>query len=157
MPTCCIVKCRASKHKNQAGFSLHRFPIRNDLRTKWLEAIGEENINPRHKYWYVCSLHFEDSCFNRTLDILRLRDNSVPTLFLTPKEGPQESLVLHDITNIRKHNDTATSTDVFPLSYENIKPKHKEFVSDERRRKKQTVRHKEVFTMVLVRDSNISN
>lgn len=57
-------------------------PKNEGLRRKWLEAIGEENINPRHKEWYICSLHFEENCFNRTLDVMRLRDNSVPTIFL---------------------------------------------------------------------------
>ncbi|XP_047033305.1 THAP domain-containing protein 1-like isoform X2 [Helicoverpa zea] len=138
MPTCCIVECGASKHKNPAGLSLHKFPTKNDLRTKWLEAIGVENINSRHKIWFVCSLHFEANCFNRTLDVLRLRDNSVPTLLLTPKNGPQESLVSHEITNIRKHTGTGTSTDLDPLllSHENIN-------QTERRKNTQTVPYSE--------------
>nr|XP_021182637.2 THAP domain-containing protein 1-like isoform X1 [Helicoverpa armigera] len=138
MPTCCIVECRSSKHKNPAGLSIHKFPTKNDLRTKWLEAIGVENINSRHKSWYVCSLHFEANCFNRTLDVLRLRDNSVPTLLLPLNNGPQESLVSHEINNIRKHAGTGTSTDLDPLllSHENIN-------QTERREKTQTVPYRE--------------
>lgn len=59
----------------------YRFPKNEVLKKKWLEAIGEENINPQHKEWYLCSLHFEERCFNRTLDVIRLH-NSVPTVFL---------------------------------------------------------------------------
>lgn len=38
---------------------------------KWLEAVGEENINPGHKEWWICSCHFEECCFNKTLDVVR--------------------------------------------------------------------------------------
>lgn len=45
-----------------------------------MQYIGSENINPKHKQWNVCSLHFGESCFNKTLDVMRLHDGAVPTL-----------------------------------------------------------------------------
>lgn len=53
-------------------------PRNEILRSKWLDIIGIENINPHHKDWFVCSLHFEEKSFNRTLDVVRLRENAVP-------------------------------------------------------------------------------
>ncbi|KAF9409395.1 hypothetical protein HW555_011219, partial [Spodoptera exigua] len=109
------------------------FPKKEQLRKKWLEAIGEENINPRHKDWYVCSLHFEESCFNRTLDVMRLHDNCVPTEFLIPKKQRQELSVLSESSNIRKgYDDSSTSTELTPLqiSHDFVQTVHKEVVHD---------------------------
>ncbi|CAK1589425.1 unnamed protein product [Parnassius mnemosyne] len=79
MPSCCIIQCSARKSKNLPELTIHRFPVNKILKKKWLSVIGTENINPRHKMWYVCSMHFEESCFNRTLDVTRLHDNAVPS------------------------------------------------------------------------------
>lgn len=42
--------------------------------------IGKENIKPA-AIITICSKHFEDECVNRTLNIIRLKDDVVPTLF----------------------------------------------------------------------------
>ncbi|XP_061717499.1 uncharacterized protein LOC133525226 [Cydia pomonella] len=84
MPMCSIKQCGARKSKNRPNLTLHSVPKNEVLRRKWLNAIGLENINPRHKELYICSLHFEESHFNRTLDVVRLRENAVPTLFNMP-------------------------------------------------------------------------
>ncbi|KAM3955046.1 uncharacterized protein ACR2FA_011079 [Aphomia sociella] len=99
MPVCSIVKCGARKNKNHPQLTLHRFPKNEGLRKKWLEATGEENINPRHKEWHVCSLHFEDKCFNRTLDVTRLRENSVPTIFSVRSVGQASTVKKEIITD----------------------------------------------------------
>lgn len=59
-----------------------RFPVNEIRKKKWMEMIGAENINPRHKMWYVCSLHFDESCFNKTLDVIRLHDGAVPSMLV---------------------------------------------------------------------------
>lgn len=65
-----------------------RFPKRDSLRRKWLEAIFEENVNLRHNMVYLClARHFEERCLKRTLiDVTRLRDDSVPTIFVAPQQ-----------------------------------------------------------------------
>lgn len=63
-------------------FNLFRFPRGEYLRKKWLDAIDIENINPRHKNWHLCSLHFEEKWFNRTRDVIRLREGAIPSLFV---------------------------------------------------------------------------
>lgn len=39
---------------------------------------------------YICSLHFDENAFNRTLDVIRLKDDAVPSLFI------QVRIILHD-------------------------------------------------------------
>ncbi|XP_049875427.1 THAP domain-containing protein 7-like isoform X3 [Pectinophora gossypiella] len=100
MPACSIVQCGAKKGKKQPHLTLHRFPRNEILRRRWLETVGEKNINPRHKELYLCSLHFEDNCFNRTLDVARLRDNVIPTIFQMSKT--KRAAVLCETGNIEK-------------------------------------------------------
>ncbi|CAB3231139.1 unnamed protein product [Arctia plantaginis] len=78
MPSCSIKECGARKNNNHPTLTLHRLPVNEILKRKWINIIGLENINPRHKMWYVCSMHFHETSFNRTLGVTRLRDCAVP-------------------------------------------------------------------------------
>uniref|UniRef100_A0A2A4JJZ8 THAP-type domain-containing protein n=1 Tax=Heliothis virescens TaxID=7102 RepID=A0A2A4JJZ8_HELVI len=78
---CSVVGCGATKNINQPNITFHRLP-RNEYKKRiWLEAIGKENLRTNTKDIFICSQHFDENAFNRTLDILRLRDDAVPTLF----------------------------------------------------------------------------
>ncbi|CAH0402087.1 unnamed protein product [Chilo suppressalis] len=116
MPKCCIVMCSARKNKNQPQLTLHRFPKNEALKEKWLEAIGKENINPRQKNWHLCSLHFKDSCFNKTLNVIRLRENSLPTIFPYPRTAIQDTSVLCETSNVKTAvASTSAASFSFPL------------------------------------------
>ncbi|XP_045769883.1 THAP domain-containing protein 1-like isoform X2 [Maniola jurtina] len=89
-----------------------RFPTNLELRKKWINAIGVQNINPRHKYRSVCSRHFKESELNKTLNVMRLRDNIVPSLclersslsttsYLSEKDNDQE---LHEFGKTLPHS-----------------------------------------------------
>ncbi|XP_045534572.1 THAP domain-containing protein 2 [Papilio machaon] len=81
MPLCSVIGCGIRKTPNQPSLTIHRIP-RNELKKKkWLEAIRMENIKTNVKDIYICSLHFDDKCFNKTLDVTRLRDDAVPFKF----------------------------------------------------------------------------
>lgn len=57
-----------------------RFPRNKALEKLWKDSISTENIKP-FKVLRVCSKHFEENCINRTLDVVRLKDDAVPTIF----------------------------------------------------------------------------
>ncbi|KAJ0180584.1 hypothetical protein K1T71_003988 [Dendrolimus kikuchii] len=81
MPVCSVIGCGIKKTPNQPTLTIHSFPRNERKKKKWLEAIGLENIKPNVKDIYICSLHFDDKCFNKTLDVPRLRDDAVPFKF----------------------------------------------------------------------------
>ncbi|CAH2085969.1 unnamed protein product [Euphydryas editha] len=80
MTKCCIRGCNSNSRENDEGLSFFRFPRNEALQNLWKDNIGTENIKP-FKVVRVCSKHFEDNCINRTLDVVRLKDDVVPTLF----------------------------------------------------------------------------
>ncbi|KAF9416877.1 hypothetical protein HW555_005880 [Spodoptera exigua] len=77
MPGCSILGCRAYKRTHLPNLTMHRLPKKD--RQKWLDIIGVENINLQFKEPRICSLHFDDKSFNRTLDVIRLRDEALPS------------------------------------------------------------------------------
>lgn len=80
-----------------------RFPRNETLQKLWKDNIGTENIKP-FKVAKVCSKHFEDNCINRTLDVVRLKDDVVPTLF--PVSIIQLLPVFYTIIQITMQNPT---------------------------------------------------
>ncbi|KOB76684.1 THAP domain-containing protein 9 [Operophtera brumata] len=76
----------------------------------WLDALGRENIRPLTKDINICSLHFEESAFNRTLEVVRLRDEAIPSLFLLPHASRDNPSILtkntQDVTPVIKHGPT---------------------------------------------------
>ena len=60
-----------------------RFPKKNEIRIKWLVAMRREGFTPLATNT-LCSEHFEEQCFDRTGQTVRLRDGSIPTLFTFP-------------------------------------------------------------------------
>ena len=82
--SCVAIDC-TNKVKAGSGISFHRFPLKKpELLQKWIQAVKRKDWVP-NKYSYICSEHFEPSCF-----VVRpgktghhLNDNSVPTIFPT--------------------------------------------------------------------------
>ncbi|CAH1636819.1 unnamed protein product [Spodoptera littoralis] len=106
MSTCSIIQCGAKKNPNQPHLTMHRFPKNEVLCQKWLEVIGTENIKPGLKAPRICSLHFAVSSFNKTLDVLRLRDDAVPSIHLAPSKNTHEP----DLYEIETGKEEAVST-----------------------------------------------
>ncbi|XP_063362790.1 THAP domain-containing protein 1-like [Cydia amplana] len=93
MPVCSLLGCGIRKTPNQRSLTLHRLPRNECKKKKWLEAIGVENIRPNVKDIFICSVHFDEKCFNKTLDVTRLRDDAVPFKFTGPALDPASAPV----------------------------------------------------------------
>nr|XP_040572556.1 THAP domain-containing protein 1-like [Lepeophtheirus salmonis] len=71
------------KNKYTAGnlISYHRFPIQDSERCRqWVRNLKGDDFTPK-KFSRIYSEHFTPESFNRTQDVVRLRENAVPTLF----------------------------------------------------------------------------
>ncbi|KAL0962599.1 hypothetical protein UPYG_G00342320 [Umbra pygmaea] len=84
-PHCCVPKCTSSKrNKSCRGQTFHRFPKDAVLRREWIHKIRRDpgrhfKITVDTK---VCSDHFTEECFLKTLvGIRKLKRGVVPTLF----------------------------------------------------------------------------
>ncbi|MEE6464282.1 hypothetical protein FKM82_006224 [Ascaphus truei] len=56
-------------------------------RSKWVCLTGRDLFIPNNET-VLCSDHFEDHCFDRTGQTVRLREDSVPTLFAGIRKRP---------------------------------------------------------------------
>ena len=62
-----------------------RFPLSNPERCqKWVRNLRRQDFKPS-RYTVLCSAHFEASCFDRTGQTVRLREDAEPTIFDFPK------------------------------------------------------------------------
>ena len=52
------------------------------MRSEWLQILqlSPDDDKPFRR---VCSIHFEETCFNRSFGKNRLREHAIPTLHLT--------------------------------------------------------------------------
>ncbi|KAK7476706.1 hypothetical protein BaRGS_00032043 [Batillaria attramentaria] len=82
MSSCCVA-FGCSNRKIAKGKSFHRFPKDEARRNQWIVALRRENFKPS-EYSRICSDHFEEACFDRTGQTIRLRDTAVPTIFNFP-------------------------------------------------------------------------
>ena len=101
MPHCCAFGCNNQlKNKKEDSITFHRLPGegRKQVRAQWITVIGRPQKNlPKHVY--LCSSHFDPSCFDESANIRykllvfcskkRLEPDAVPTMF-THKPGPKE-------------------------------------------------------------------
>ncbi|XP_030230759.1 THAP domain-containing protein 6 [Gadus morhua] len=65
------------------GITFHKFPKDKDVRKKWEVALRREGFTASD-YSVVCSQHFKQAEFDRTGQIVRLRDGVIPSLFNFP-------------------------------------------------------------------------
>lgn len=83
MPACAAINC-TSRQTRGCGKSFHRFPHgRPDILKRWVMNMRRETFKPSLKA-VLCSDHFEEYCFDRTGQTIRLRVDAVPTVFCFP-------------------------------------------------------------------------
>jgi len=76
-------------------YVLCRFPKDEEIRRQWVVNVRRENWKATDSS-VLCSSHFEEGCFDRTGQTVRLRDGAIPTIFdfpqhLQPKPVKQRS------------------------------------------------------------------
>lgn len=83
MPACAAINC-TSRQTRGCGKSFHRFPHgRPEILKKWVMNMRRDTFKPSSKA-VLCSDHFEEGCFDRTGQTIRLRVDAVPTVFAFP-------------------------------------------------------------------------
>ncbi|XP_067871151.1 THAP domain-containing protein 2-like [Heterodontus francisci] len=83
MPTSCAAYGCTAVYRKNTNTSFHRFPSNPRRRTEWIRLVRRENFKPS-KHTFLCSKHFEQTCFDRTGQTRRLREDAVPTIFDFP-------------------------------------------------------------------------
>ncbi|KAM9329009.1 THAP domain-containing protein 2-like [Gastrophryne carolinensis] len=80
MPACAALNC-SSRQTRGCGKSFHRFPHnRPEVLKIWVMNMKRNTFKPSSKA-VLCSDHFEERCFDRTGQTIRLRVDAVPTVF----------------------------------------------------------------------------
>uniref|UniRef100_UPI00358FFAC5 uncharacterized protein n=1 Tax=Myxine glutinosa TaxID=7769 RepID=UPI00358FFAC5 len=80
MPSCAAINCSNQQTKG-SGKTFHLFPRRSpNLLRQWILKVRREKWVPSSRS-VLCSDHFEESCFDRTGAVVRLKMDAVPTLF----------------------------------------------------------------------------
>ena len=104
MVHCCAYGCH-NQRRNNKSVSYHRLPSskRDDIRKAWIHAIGRTDL-PKDSQVFVCSDHFDESCFEVSSSLKvdlcpelytssntkkNLRFDAVPTIF-SHKSRPTE-------------------------------------------------------------------
>uniref|UniRef100_A0A8D0G908 THAP domain containing 2 n=1 Tax=Sphenodon punctatus TaxID=8508 RepID=A0A8D0G908_SPHPU len=80
MPTSCSAAGCAAVYDKTINVSFHRFPLDPKRRKEWIRLVKRKNFMPG-KHSFLCSKHFESSCFDLTGQTRRLRTDAVPTIF----------------------------------------------------------------------------
>ncbi|XP_043546681.1 THAP domain-containing protein 2-like isoform X2 [Chiloscyllium plagiosum] len=70
-------------HGGRLRSAAYEFPSNPWRRTEWIRLVRRENFKPS-KHTFLCSKHFEQTCFDRTGQTRRLREDAVPTIFDFP-------------------------------------------------------------------------
>ncbi|XP_018426529.1 PREDICTED: THAP domain-containing protein 2-like [Nanorana parkeri] len=107
MPTTCAAVGCSNNSKRDSNVTFHRFPSNPERRKLWLSLLNREHFIPS-LHTFLCSKHFEETCFDRTGQTVRLRANTIPTIFIYPDH------MLEKITLVKKA--AATKLDQQPPS-----------------------------------------
>ncbi|KAM4676070.1 DNA transposase THAP9 [Discoglossus pictus] len=85
MPVSCAASGCKSRYTLQArekGITFHRFPRSNPvLLEKWRMAMKRGELWMPSRYQRLCSLHFQEGCFDTTGQTKRLRGDVIPSIF----------------------------------------------------------------------------
>ncbi|KAM4702317.1 THAP domain-containing protein 2 [Discoglossus pictus] len=108
MPTTCAAFGCTNNSKKDSQVTFHRFPSNPKRRAEWLKHINRESFFPGI-HTFLCSKHFEESCFDRTGQTVRLRVNAVPTIFIYP-DHMLEKISLLKKANLTKPEEELPST-----------------------------------------------
>ncbi len=98
----CAVQGCSNEADLQAGISIHSCPCLNSERDKWVRFVRlhRANFDTKAKF-SICSVHFQEDCFERTLHVegsqRRLLPRSVPTIWkinpLKPSSARERRMV----------------------------------------------------------------
>ena len=72
MINCPAIGCtNRSDTPSQEGISFHKIPSskKPSLRQKWLHNIRCKPLLPEDSAFYICSVHFDETCFKRNLQV----------------------------------------------------------------------------------------
>ncbi|KAF9788834.1 hypothetical protein SFRURICE_018410 [Spodoptera frugiperda] len=93
---CCVQGCgnnsNVKKKDPNSVISFHAFPSNQELKTKWLKAIGRPNWTPAN-HARICSAHFKYEQINYDGCRIRIKDDAVPVNFLPPNSNFEASNV----------------------------------------------------------------
>ncbi|XP_037294382.1 THAP domain-containing protein 1-like [Manduca sexta] len=109
---CCVKGCKSNSRKKDPEISFHRLPKNLKTRAKWIENIGRRDWNPTPNT-YICSLHFEKNCVNRTLNVPRVKDNCFPTIFphvIAPDESNSQASTSKDYSLQLQRKELSSTT-----------------------------------------------
>ena len=102
MVHCSVPRCTNYSAKTaKAGIvSYHKSPSKRDTQKAWLARLKRANLPPLQNC-YVCSEHFEETCFDSGTDVKiellgqrirrRLKPDAVPTKFLFSAASGQQT------------------------------------------------------------------
>ena len=65
----CAAHGCTNKWKADSEIRFYKIPKDNDLGQKWLNNIRREEKLPKDENFYICLIHFEESCFQRDLKV----------------------------------------------------------------------------------------
>ena len=150
MPNCGAPNC-TNRSGDKENLSFHRIPKKEDLRKKWVHNLNRKILA---KNIFVCSDHFEPSCFKRDLRCelmnakpkMLLEGDAVPTIFdhaprkricLIEKSGKtakiqiiEEALVEHETEILSKQTEVCCSTeDLIVVKDASVQMKQKSYKS----------------------------
>ncbi|XP_031764849.2 zinc finger protein 490-like [Galleria mellonella] len=93
---CCVKGCgnnSNNKKKNpSSNTSFHAFPSNQELRMKWLKAIGRPNWDPP-SHARICSAHFNYDQINHDSCRIRIKDDACPVNALPPNSNFEASFI----------------------------------------------------------------
>uniref|UniRef100_A0A8C4R2W2 THAP-type domain-containing protein n=1 Tax=Eptatretus burgeri TaxID=7764 RepID=A0A8C4R2W2_EPTBU len=93
MPSCAAINCSNQQTKG-SGKTFHLFPRRSpNLLRQWILKVRRKKWVPSSRS-VLCSDHFEESCFDRTGAVVRLKMDAVPTLFNIMNTKKEEHCVM---------------------------------------------------------------
>ncbi|XP_078499104.1 THAP domain-containing protein 3 isoform X2 [Lissotriton helveticus] len=104
MPKSCSVPyCKSRYSINNKEVTFHRFPFsRPDLLGEWITRIGYANFNPK-RHTVICSAHFIPDCFSKYGNRKNLKENAIPTVFMSEDQRLEKLLQLQERVE-KKHN-----------------------------------------------------
>jgi len=71
-----MVNCSANNCTNRSGqypnkeVTFHKLPKDKVMREKWLNSVRRAGKLPKDVSFYVCSVHFEEDCYERDLQVI---------------------------------------------------------------------------------------
>ncbi|KAE8281230.1 THAP domain-containing protein 6 [Larimichthys crocea] len=95
------------------GITFHRFPKDGEGRRRWEVAIRRDGFAASART-LLCSEHFRSEDFDRTGQIVRLRDGVVPTIFNLPAHLQRSETRRSTSTSRRAEDNLPNSMDLIP-------------------------------------------